>query len=76
MEVVLNSRGFPLSGPLSERELEILRLVAMGKSNQDIARELVLALGTVKKHISNIFNKLDISSRAAATAFAYQHQLA
>ena len=55
---------------LSERELEVLRLVATGMSNRDIAQELVLATGTVKKHINNIFTKLDVRSRTQAVAQA------
>ena len=60
----------PLEEPLSERELEVLRLVATGLSNRDIARELVLATGTVKKHINNIFTKLNVRSRTQAVAQA------
>ena len=64
-----------LIDPLSERELEILRLVAAGKSNQEIAGELVLALGTVKKHVSNIFNKLNVESRTRCIAQARELHL-
>ena len=60
----------PLEEPLTDRELEVLRLVATGMSNRDIARELVLATGTVKKHINNIFTKLDVRSRTQAVAQA------
>ena len=60
----------PLEEPLSERELEVLRLVATGMSNRDIARDLVLATGTVKKHINNIFTKLNVRSRTQAAAQA------
>jgi ATP/maltotriose-dependent transcriptional regulator MalT len=56
----------PLLDPLSERELELLRLVAEGKSNREIALELTLALGTVKSHLHNIFQKLGVSSRTQA----------
>ena len=56
--------------PLSERELEILRYLAAGYSNQDIAQELVLAVSTVKKHISNIYGKLEVGSRTQAVARA------
>jgi len=60
---------------LTARELEVLRLVATGKTNKAIAQQLFLSEKTVDRHVSNIFNKLDVSSRAAATAFAYQHEL-
>jgi ATP/maltotriose-dependent transcriptional regulator MalT len=60
---------------LTTRELEVLRLLAAGKTNRAIAGELVLAEKTVDRHVSNIYAKLGVSSRAAATAFAYQHRL-
>jgi DNA-binding CsgD family transcriptional regulator len=60
---------------LTERELEVLRMVAAGQTNKAIATELVLSQRTVDRHVSNIFVKLGVSSRAAATAFAYEHQL-
>jgi ATP/maltotriose-dependent transcriptional regulator MalT len=58
----------PLVDPLSERELEVLRLVADGLSNREIAQELVVTLGTVKKHINTIFGKLQARSRTQAIA--------
>jgi DNA-binding CsgD family transcriptional regulator len=60
---------------LSRRELEVLRLVASGKSNREIAAALVISEHTVARHIQNIFAKLRLSSRAAATAFAFEHDL-
>ena len=60
---------------LSDRELEVLRLVAAGKSNREIASELVISEHTVARHLQNIFAKLGISSRTAATAFAFEHEL-
>ena len=60
---------------LTPRELQVLRLVAAGKTNRAIAAELVLSERTVDRHVSNIFTKLGMSSRAAATAYAYKHQL-
>jgi DNA-binding NarL/FixJ family response regulator len=60
---------------LTPRELEVLRLLATGKTNRAIASELVLADKTVDRHVSNLFTKLGVSSRAAATAYAYQHRL-
>ena len=53
----------------------MLRLVATGRSNRRIAEELVLSERTVDRHVSNIFAKLRVSTRAAATAFAYEHGL-
>ena len=63
------------AGPLTPRELEVLRLVAAGHSNRAIAAALVLSEKTVARHVANIFTKLSLTSRAAATAYAYQHQL-
>jgi DNA-binding CsgD family transcriptional regulator len=60
---------------LSPRELEVLRLVAAGKSNREIASALVVSEHTIARHLQNIFGKLGVSSRTAATAFAFQHQL-
>jgi DNA-binding NarL/FixJ family response regulator len=60
---------------LTARELEVLRLLAAGKTNRAIASELVLAEKTVDRHVSNVYAKLGVSSRAAATAYAYRHQL-
>ena len=60
---------------LTERELQVLRLIAAGKTNRAIAAELVLSERTVDRHVSNIFGKLRVSSRAAATASAYKYAL-
>jgi DNA-binding NarL/FixJ family response regulator len=60
---------------LTERELEVLRMVARGQTNRAIAADLVLSERTVDRHVSNIFTKLRVSSRAAATAYAYEHEL-
>jgi DNA-binding CsgD family transcriptional regulator len=60
---------------LSARELEVLRAVAAGKTNRTIAGELFLSQKTVDRHVSNIFTKIGVSSRAAATAYAYQQKL-
>lgn len=62
-------------GGLTEREIEVLSLVAEGKSNYEIARVLVLSQKTVERHLSNIFSKLDVSSRTAAAAYAHDHGL-
>jgi DNA-binding CsgD family transcriptional regulator len=60
---------------LSARELEVLRLLASGRKNRDIAAELVVSEHTVARHVQNIFAKLGVSSRTAATAFAFEHHL-
>ena len=58
----------PLIEPLTKRELEVLRLIASGASNRQIARTLVISVGTVKRHLYNVFSKLDVSSRTQAIA--------
>jgi ATP/maltotriose-dependent transcriptional regulator MalT len=63
------------AGGLTPREVEVLRLVATGKTNRAIAAELFLSEKTIARHVSNIFTKLGVSSRSAATAYAYQHDL-
>ena len=63
------------AGPLTARQAEVLRLVATGRTNRGIARELSISEKTVARHVSNIFTKLGLSSRAAATAYAFQHGL-
>jgi DNA-binding NarL/FixJ family response regulator len=61
---------------LSDREVEVLRLVAGGLSNRDIATNLVISEHTVRRHLSNIFRKIGVTSRSAATAFVFEHDLA
>jgi DNA-binding CsgD family transcriptional regulator len=63
------------TGGLSVREAQVLRLVATGKTNRAIADELCISEKTVARHISNIFVKLNVSTRAAATAYAFEHEL-
>ena len=65
----------PAPGGLTSRELEVLALVASGSTNKAIAAELVISEKTVARHLSNIFVKLGVSSRSAATAYAYEHEL-
>jgi DNA-binding CsgD family transcriptional regulator len=64
-----------LPGNLTAREAEVLRLVATGRSNAQIAADLVLSEKTVARHLSNIFTKLDVGSRTAATAYAFEQGL-
>jgi len=68
-------RRQPSATSLTGRELEVLRLVATGATNRAIAGRLAISEKTVARHISNIFTKLDLPSRAAATAYAYEHKL-
>jgi DNA-binding CsgD family transcriptional regulator len=63
------------AGGLTAREVQVLRLVAGGKSNRAIAAELAISEHTVARHVQNIFAKLDVASRSAATAFAFEHGL-
>ena len=60
---------------LTVREVEVLRLVAAGRTTPEIAALLVLSEKTVGRHLSNIFSKIDVTTRTAAAAFAYEHQL-
>jgi DNA-binding NarL/FixJ family response regulator len=75
MERLLRVRAVAPGHGLSAREMQILRLIAAGKTNRAIAAELRISEKTVARHVSNIFVKLNLSSRSAATAYAYQHNL-
>jgi ATP/maltotriose-dependent transcriptional regulator MalT len=75
VEQLLEGRRKGAGHDLSPRELEVLRLVAAGKSNREIAGALVISEHTVARHVQNIFAKARVSSRAAATAFAFEHDL-
>jgi DNA-binding NarL/FixJ family response regulator len=74
IEELLGKSSAPPYG-LSERELQVLRLVAAGRSNREIAASLVISEHTVARHVQNIFAKLGVSSRTAAGAFAFSHEL-
>jgi DNA-binding NarL/FixJ family response regulator len=65
----------PAPGPLSRREHEVLLLLATGKTNRAIGTELFISEKTVARHVNNIFAKLQLSSRAEATAYAYKRGL-
>ena len=71
---VLDASDAPPGG-LTPREVEVLRLVASGRSNRDVAATLVISEKTVARHVANIYAKLGISSRSAATSFAHEHAL-
>jgi DNA-binding NarL/FixJ family response regulator len=60
---------------MSVREIEVLRLLAAGKSNQQIAEELVISQNTVIRHVSNIFAKIGAENRTEAAAYAHRHNL-
>lgn len=60
---------------LTAREVEVLRLVAQGMGNAEIAEHLIISLLTVKAHMRSLYNKLGTSSRSAATRYALEHQL-
>ena len=63
------------STPLTARELQVLRLISTGRTNKEIADELCLSERTIDRHVTNILTKLDVRSRTAATAYAYDHKL-
>ena len=65
----------PSPGSLSSREAQVLRLIAAGKTNREVAESLFISEKTVARHVSNIFDKLGVSSRTGAAAWAYQHNL-
>jgi len=69
-------KGPPTPEPLTEREVEVLRLIARGKSNREIARELVITEATVRTHVSNILGKLQLASRTQAALYALREGLA
>ena len=69
-ETVIPSPNQLLVEPLSTRELEVLRLLAIGHTNQAVADELIIALSTVKKHVNNIFGKLGVGTRTQAVSRA------
>ena len=75
VEALSRAGAAPAPAGLTAREIEVLRLVAEGRTNREIAKALTLSDHTVRRHLQNIFNKIGVSSRAAATAFAFQRDL-
>lgn len=76
LEAIAAPRAEKGTGGLTAREVEVLRLIATGLTNRVIGRKLSISEKTVARHVANIFTKLDLANRAAATAWAYQHGLA
>jgi DNA-binding NarL/FixJ family response regulator len=70
-----STRATAVPDALTEREIEVLRLLAQGLSNAQIAEHLVVSLFTVKAHLRSIFGKLDVPSRTAAARYAIDHNL-
>jgi DNA-binding NarL/FixJ family response regulator len=71
-----NAAASPVSrSPLTARELHVLGLVSTGRTNKQIAAELSVSERTIDRHVTNILTKLDVRSRTAATAYAYDHKL-
>ena len=75
MEALSRARAASTPAGLTAREMGVLRLVAEGRTNREIASALVISDHTVRRHLQNIFNKIGVSSRAGATAFAFQRDL-
>jgi DNA-binding NarL/FixJ family response regulator len=71
----ISGASSPLPGGLSPREAEVLRHLASGATNREIGTALGISERTVDRHVSNIYTKLDLSTRAAATSFAHDHHL-
>jgi ATP/maltotriose-dependent transcriptional regulator MalT len=70
-----NNSAESMIEPLTDRELEVLNLIALGLSNKEIAEQLVIAVGTVKYHVKNIFGKLNVKRRTMAVAEAKKYKL-
>jgi DNA-binding NarL/FixJ family response regulator len=75
LQTIIGSAELSHPKGLTARELEVLRLVAMGRTNREISSTLVISEHTVARHLQNTFSKLGVSSRTAATAFALKHSL-
>jgi DNA-binding NarL/FixJ family response regulator len=66
-------RGWPAG--LTDREVDVLRMLARGRSNKEIARELHVSVGTVHTHVINLYGKIEVNTRAGAALFALEHDL-
>jgi len=75
MRKMRQKNNVELHEELTEREMEVLKLIAEGKTNQEIADELFIALKTVKTHVSNILSKLQVQDRTQAVIYAFRHSL-
>jgi ATP/maltotriose-dependent transcriptional regulator MalT len=75
LQVLFPKPGRQVPGVLTAREIEVLALVAAGKTNQEIAAVLVLSKHTVRRHLQNIYSKLGVSSRAGAAVYSLEHEL-
>jgi DNA-binding NarL/FixJ family response regulator len=75
VDPLIRKTGVDEISGLTAREVEVLRLVAAGKTNQDIGTELYVSKKTVARHVSNICTKLGVSSRTAAASYAYEHRI-
>ena len=76
VQKMLLTRSGPPDHTLSPRELEVLRLIAHGNTNEEIADELVIAVGTVKNHVTNIYRKLpNVRTRSEAVAWAWENRI-
>ncbi|MCM3636215.1 response regulator transcription factor [Sporosarcina luteola] len=75
MQKMRSGNGHRLHNDLTERELEILLLLAKGKTNQEIADDLFIALKTVKTHVSNLLSKLEVQDRTQAVIYAFKNDL-
>lgn len=74
-EVVSSKRGEAHRAELSQREVEVLRLVSLGKNNSEIAHELFISLNTVTRHMTNIFSKTGANNRVEAAVYAVQNRI-
>lgn len=75
LDEVTRRRQPAAAAGLTAREVQVIRLVASGQTNRQIADDLVISEKTVARHLNNIFTKLGLSNRATATAYAYEHDL-